>query len=166
MAYRGTNHKGGRPKGKKAQKTIEREEALKQFRERIVRVTGKLQNAQLSLAYGQQFLYVITTHIEGKKRVKDKPKLVTDPDVIRRYLNGEYDDSDDEFYYITTKEPDNKALDSLLDRTYGKAKENLNVKHSGLSLRELYEASQRRKNGSGEGETPQTNETEEEIKSS
>lgn len=166
MAYNGTNHKGGRPKGKKAQKTIEREEGLKLFRERVVRITSKLQNSQISLATGQQFLYVITTHMEGKKRVKDKPRLITDPKTIRAYLDGTFDGNDDEFYYITTKEPDNKALDSLLDRTYGKAKENLNVKHSGLSLKELYEAAQMRRKGSEEEETPQSNETEEDIKSS
>ena len=46
--------------------------------------------------------------------------LVTNPGEIRCYLDGDYD-NDQTYYYITTVTPDNRALDSLLDRTFGKA---------------------------------------------
>lgn len=92
--------------------------------------------AQRTLARGQTFLYKIEKErIEGPKggvSYRSKPpKQVTDPEEVLRYLEREVDkangDIEDEFdrsatyYYITTKEPSNQALDSLLDRTFGKA---------------------------------------------
>lgn len=107
----------GRPRGSKNKLTKEariREESVK---ERVLKSVEELVNAQLSLAKGSNFLYKIKMRNVGNRR-KPEHILVTDPDEIRRFLDGE---TEDEYYYITTKSPDNKAIDSLLDRAFGKA---------------------------------------------
>ncbi len=81
MARAGTNHKGGRPKGKKSPKTLEREAILKAFRERAMRHADVLFNSQITLARGQTFLYKIEKEWvpNGKKGFwrKKRPEMVT-----------------------------------------------------------------------------------------
>ena len=120
--------KGGRPKGRKNDKTIERELVLAEMKDRIGKIAQRLLDAQVSIATGQQFLYKIHTN---KKGIKEKPELITDTSTIEAYLNGELNsdmeakggEESDDYYYITTKEPSNYALDSLFDRTFGKARQ-------------------------------------------
>ena len=82
-------------------------------------------------------MYKIVTTGEGKNE-KRKTELVTDPDEIRNFIdehdgcNGEIDG---EYYFITTEKPDNSALDSLLNRAYGRPKEV--VEHSGEVILKL-----------------------------
>ena len=38
-------------------------------------------------------------------------------------------DDEDDYYFITTERPDNRALDSLFNRTFGKAKETIDMTH-------------------------------------
>lgn len=101
--------------------------------------TDVLVNSRLSLARGQQFLY----RIDKKKVIGPKggvsyqnlpPELVTAEWELQAYLEGlaEGDISDDKdpssaYYYLTTKEPVNAALDSIENRVHGRAKESLDV---------------------------------------
>jgi len=125
---------GGRPKGTKSKATLEKEAVLKAFRERAMSVADQLLDSQLILARGQTFLYKITKELvidkKGKKTYRNrKPKLVIDQAEIEKYLEGLIDEGDknnpkdpkDAYYFITTKEPNNSAIDSILDRTFGKA---------------------------------------------
>lgn len=127
---------GGRPKGVKNQATIEREKALEAFNNRVYSIADSLLNSQQSLAKGQQFLFRIdTVHTKGPKggdiKTKQKPVLVTDEEEIRTYidsLNDPYSNIDeDTYYYITTKEPSNMAIDSLMNRAFGKPKESVEL---------------------------------------
>jgi len=86
--------------------------------------------AQLTLARGQTFLYKIEKYYEGRgdNRVlrRKEPKLVTEQWEIEAYLQGvieggELDDPEATYYFITTRSPDNRAIDSLLDRALGKS---------------------------------------------
>lgn len=141
-AARENGKKGGRPKGKKTQAVLERDAVLKEFRQRVARLTDRLLDAQLTRALGQTFLYKVEKYYEtvtddkGKQRRvlrRKPPELVTEEWEIRAYLDGEVKsvDLDDEgvdpkdpeatYYFLTTKEPDSKAIDSMLNRTFGKA---------------------------------------------
>ena len=126
--------KGGRPKGKKTKVVLEREAILSAFRERAMRHADILFDSQITLARGQTFLYKIEKEKivgpQGGISYKSKrPELVTGQFEIEQYLEGliEEGESDDDkspgatYYYITTKEPSNFAIESLLDRTFGKA---------------------------------------------
>lgn len=122
---------GGRPKGSKAPKTIEREKVMEEIRARVRRTAQRLLDAQYSIALGQQFLFKITQYKNG---TKSKPELITSEEKIRQYLNGELDNEENEYYFITTKEPVNQAIDSLLDRTFGKAVLNIDHTSGGKAL--------------------------------
>jgi len=134
MASGGKRPGSGRKPKSKNKTTLERDAVLKEFRQRVMRKVDLLQDSQFSLARGLQYLY----KIEKKKIVgprggvsyqAQKPVLVTDPEEIRMYIEGELEEGDADdindpaatYYFITTKDPDNKAIDSLLDRTFGKS---------------------------------------------
>lgn len=148
--------KGGRPKGSVDKRTLLRNRVEKKVQEMIVRKSAALVRAGMSVALGQQFVYrideefeddTVRTNKDGEEIVtKGKLKkrvhvLVTDPQEIESALDqmeghGIGGDND-EYYYITTKEPDYKAIDMLMSRAYGKPKESLdlNVEHSFSLLR-------------------------------
>lgn len=133
--------KGGlKKKGKKTAKTLEREIVQNEIQQRVLRSHGVILDSQMSLAKGNNMLFVIKSHMEGKKRVQGKPILVEDRATIEAYLAGELEDEEDEYYFITTKVPDNNAIKDLWDRTFGKPKETIDMKHTGFSLKELYDA--------------------------
>jgi len=126
---------GGRPKGSKSKATLEKEAVLRVFREKVLRSASVLYNSQLHRATGQTFLYKIpkVPIIDSKGKVtgykNGKPKLITEQWEIEDYLNGIVDEGNMEdekdpnatYYFITAKEADNKSIDSMLDRTFGKA---------------------------------------------
>ncbi len=136
MARGGHRPGAGRKKGKKEAKTLEREKVLEGVRQRIMGISHLLVDKQLVLARGQQFLYKIEKEwIKTGKGDKagywrnKKPELVEDESTIRWYLenltdeaNGDVEANDDPsatFYFLTVKEPNNQAIDSMLNRTFG-----------------------------------------------
>ena len=138
--------KGGRPKGTKNPATLERERVLAELRQRTMRVAGVLFDSQLALARGQSYLYKIEKYREkvGKNYVlkKKKPKLVTEQWEIEQYLEGlveegNMQDPEDTYYFIVTRQPNTKAIDSLLDRTFGKAQQNIDFTSGGKAIGEI-----------------------------
>lgn len=134
----------GRKKGSKSQKTLDREKVLAELRERIMKTANLLFDSQISIARGVQFLYKIEKELVigpkgGKKYVSSKPKLVTEQWEIESYLEGKLEDGDENdendpnatYYFITAKEPDNRALDSLLDRAFGKSTQRTEITGAG-----------------------------------
>ena len=119
-ASRENGRKGGRPKGAKSPQTLEREAVAAAFRERVFKKADRLLNAQLTLAEGCSFLFKIV-----KRGKREEHVIVTDPKEIKAYLDGDLDD--EEYRYISTKEPNNQAIDSMLNRTLGKPKETVEV---------------------------------------
>lgn len=114
----GKREGSGRKLGSISKKTAERKEAEKLFTERILKNVDRLFESQMNLALGVSYLFRIDTIQKGNKEVKETVR-VEDPEEIRKYFNDELDS--DSYYYITTKDPDNRSIDSLLDRTFGKA---------------------------------------------
>ena len=138
-ASRFNGQKGGRPIGSKSEKTLEKDRVLAKVKDKILQRAERIIDAQSSLALGQQYLYVIKTETINGKRVKSKPELVTDPETISQFLDGEYGDGDslndeEEYYFISTKEPSNQAIDSMMNRAFGRPTESLDVTSAGLPL--------------------------------
>ena len=127
MKQGGKRKGAGRPKGVVSDEKKAQQEAFKELKLSVLRMQKKLLNAQVGVAQGLTFLYVIRTIEVGKKQVKQKPELVTDQETIEMYLAGELDNEEDEYYFMSTKEPDTKAIDSLLDRVHGKARQNIGL---------------------------------------
>lgn len=92
-------------------------EAGDQFYMRAMR---GLRQAQVALAKGVTFLYVIRT---DKKGNRSKPEIVTDQFVIEQYLADELDNDDEEYFFLATKEPNNEALKDIQNRVFGKPKD-------------------------------------------
>lgn len=140
----------GRKKGK-AKKTIEREQILEMAKNIVAGRTRTLIDTQTLLAVGTIKVFVIRSHWEGqgknRRKVKSKPELVSnEEDIIKvidyEYGEGENPSDDDEYFFVTTKEPDNQAINALLDRTFGKPTENKTLvveKGMGALLDELEE---------------------------
>lgn len=131
---------GAARKGTRNKATVDREKELEEFKNLTARRRKTLWSAQMVLAMGSIQVFRIDTETVGqgknKKTFKKKPVLVTNTEEIIKALDFEYaegDDPNDEetYYFVTTKDAENKAIDSLLDRTFGKAKESVAVEHSG-----------------------------------
>ncbi len=129
---------GGRPKGKKNAKTLEREKVAEAVNQQIFSMARTLIIAQKGSAVGSQYLYKIKTY----KGQRSEPILVTSQDEIENYLRGDYDvdgdkHSDTEYYFLTTKDPETKASDSLLNRALGKAKEMIELSNPDGNLKTI-----------------------------
>jgi len=117
----GKREGAGRQEGSKNKATIEKKIAEQEFKDRVLKSMDKLITSQMNLAQGCQYLFKIN------KKDKSRPERITDPKVIEAYLAGDYDDMGDDYYFLTTEKPDNKALDSLIDRVFGKARQKIGV---------------------------------------
>jgi len=126
----------GRRQGALNKATLTQREAKKQFQERVAKHVDKLFHAQIDLATGEKYLMVIETIGTGTKQ-KRVTNIVTDPETIKQFLDEELDNTDTEYYYMTTKPANNMALDSLLNRSFGKADESLDITTDGQSLQPL-----------------------------
>jgi hypothetical protein len=135
-SWGGKREGAGRPEGSVNETTKLKLEAERELKDRIIGNTQRLLDKQFSLAEGCQYLFVIHTEYDKKgKTHKSKPELVTNPDIIQRFLDGEFEgSSDDEYYFMTTERPDGRALDSLLDRAFGKATQSMDLTSKGKQL--------------------------------
>lgn len=124
----GVRENAGRPLGSENKESHERRVAEQQMVQRIVdNLTGIL-NSQFNLAKGLSYLY----RIDEDKKEHREHVLVEDPEEIKNYLDAqETGDKLDNYYYITTKSPDGRAIDSLIDRAFGKSRQQTDVNISG-----------------------------------
>ncbi len=131
--------KSGNPAGKPAgipnKRTIERKIVEQEFKDRILFNIQDLLTAQLNIAKGTSYLYKIVYHQQGTKSERKEHILVTDPIEIKDFLDELQGDVDgileDTYYYIATKQPDNRALDSLMDRVFGRAIQPMDLSSGG-----------------------------------
>lgn len=135
----------GRKAGSMNKTTAESKIAKKAFIERVNLNVDKLFNAQLDLAVGEKYLMVVKTIGKGAK-ARRETSIVTNPGLIKQYLDDETSlDHDEEYYFMTTKPANNQALDSLVNRSFGKPTEKVDLTSddkpisvlAGLSLEEL-----------------------------
>jgi len=129
----GARQGAGRPEHGKNKSTIEKEEAERQFKERVSKNVDRLFNSQLDLALGEKYLMVITTTGQGTKQRRET-SIVTDPDTIKRFIDEDLEDTDTEYYYMSTKPANNQALEGMMNRAFGRAKESLDVTTGGDKL--------------------------------
>ena len=112
---------GIRMKGLAKLEDIAVEEIENEFKKRVGHSAHKLLNAQMSLALGTQTLYKVVLGVDEKGKPCRKHVMVTDDEEIRAYLDDPDFTNGKDYYYITTKTPDLAAINSALDRLFGKA---------------------------------------------
>ncbi len=134
----------GRPKGKPNQATIDRMAVKKAFQERVAAHADSLFNAQFRLAVGEAFVYHVYYTGSGKNR-KKHTEIVRNPELIRELIDehgdnlgfGTKDSNDqDHYYFVSTTAANNQALEALLNRSFGKADENIDITTGGNALPE------------------------------
>jgi hypothetical protein len=109
----------GMKKGTKIKRTLEKEEALRLYRERVTKHADEIFNAQFSNAKGNVYIYQIIEVDKKKKHI-----LVTDPDEILKVLDANQGQSGlvgEDYFIVTVEKPDNQAIKDMLDRTFGTA---------------------------------------------
>lgn len=126
-------------------------EMKKAFDQRVMGKANNLFNAQASIALGTSYLFRVDKYEvkigKGETEFRKKPAvIVTDPNEIKDYVDfvangGVYNEEDEtEYYYIHTAKPDNNAIDSMLNRTFGRAKETIEIDENiTISLKDLAE---------------------------
>lgn len=126
--------KGGKArKGKKNKNTVEREAIANQIKDVIAMRSHNLINAQTVLGMGAIKVFRIDSYYVGKKKVRKEPVIVTKDDELIKVMDWVYgtqsvDPNDqDTYYFVITKDPDNKAIKDMLDRGFGKATENKTI---------------------------------------
>lgn len=124
---RKNGRKGGRPKGRKNDKTLEKESVATALQQRVLSIADRLLDKELQLAMGQMYLYKIEKYYEGKKLKRKKPKLVTEEYEIaawlEKYVNGEVELNTDPaatYYFFVVRDPNIGALRGLRELAIGK----------------------------------------------
>lgn len=120
----------GRKPGKMEAATIRRMKVLEAYKRKVEKAASILFTKQMELAQGTSYLYRIETDEKGRR---SKPELVTSRITIERYLMEDIDDTA-EYFFIHTERPDNKAIDSMLDRAFGKATQPISGDPDGAPL--------------------------------
>lgn len=116
----------GRPKGKPTQKTLERQKVLEAFNQRVMAKADVLFNAQLMLAVGSMKVFRIDETEGENGRTKREHVHVTDPEEIKALLDeheGMAGTVGGVYYYFTDVSPDNKAIEAMMNRAFGKPTE-------------------------------------------
>ncbi len=130
MGNGGKRPGAGRKKGGSNAKTLAQKAIVDAFNQRVLGHADDLFNAQLKLAIGSQRVFRIDETKDGKGGTKREHVLVTDAEEIKSLLD-EHDGGDGtvdgDYYYFQTVMPDNRALDSLLNRGLGKPKDLLDI---------------------------------------
>jgi hypothetical protein len=119
-------------------RTIETMEVKRKFVERVNKAADRLYNAQLDIALGEKFL-MVRIPINDEKS-KYKTEVVTDPDIIAEYIDDNgvtLNNSGDDYYYMTTRPANNQAIQSMLDRAFGKAPEKIEIEGSFFKANKL-----------------------------
>jgi hypothetical protein len=122
----------GRPKGSKNKATLEQQAVQEAYNQRVMQKADDLFHAQLTLALGSVRFFRVEEVGDGKN-TKRVHVLVTDTDKIKTVLD-ETDGTDgagttigEDYYFVTHILPDNKAIDSMLNRALGKPKDTLDI---------------------------------------
>lgn len=130
MAQHGGKRAGaGKPRGKLSPKTLEKNAVQEAIRQRILKQADALFHAQLVNAVGSiQVFRVDEEERDGK--IKRVHTLVSDTDEIKEVLDAHDGGAgvvNDSYYFVNQIAPDNRAIDSLLDRTFGKATQSIDI---------------------------------------
>lgn len=154
-------NKGGRPRGRRNDKTLKLEKVLKQTEQMVLRKNEELFRAAMIPAMGCVFVFKMEDEVTGKgpkggEYKKRKHVLVRDPheiaealDMISEYGGKDPSDEDSPYYYITVEKPDYRAIDMLWDRGLGRVMEKADVTvHEEFSLKKLAERRKKLDKGS------------------
>ena len=124
---------GGRPKGTKTAKTLEKDRVMEAFRQRAMKMSGILLMSQAQEAIGTyQIIRKDKIYNRKGKTASIKWTVVSDSDEIETVVNefGEMDgkgEIDGKYYMVVQDKPNYRASDAILNRALGKPVETLDL---------------------------------------
>jgi hypothetical protein len=130
MPRGGKRQNAGAPKGTIQRRSLEKSAVARALRERTMAHADNLFNAQLTKAVGSVMVFRVDEEETGGGKTKRVHTHITDPDEIKRVLDkneGGAGIVGKDYYFVTNIAPDNRAIDSMLDRTFGKAMQPVEV---------------------------------------
>lgn len=101
-------------------KEISEEEVEDLFKKRVALHSNAILNSLMNAALGEKYLYKIVMTVGKNGKSYKKHVRVTDPEEIQYYLDNPLETENETYYYISTKEPDINAANSLIDRFMGR----------------------------------------------
>lgn len=129
MPRGGKREGAGAPKGTVQRRTLEKSAVARALRERTMAQADNLFNAQLAKAVGSVMVFRVDEEVSGGK-TKRVHTQITDSNEIKRVLDENESGAGtvgENYYFVTNIPPDNKAIDSMLDRTFGRAVQSIEV---------------------------------------
>ncbi len=130
MPRGGKRANAGAPKGTIQRRSLEKTAVARALRERTMAHADNLFNAQLTKAVGSVMVFRVDEEEIGGGKTKRVHTHITDPDEIKKVLDkneGGAGIVGKDYYFVTNIAPDNRAIDSMLDRTFGKAMQPVEV---------------------------------------
>lgn len=130
MPRGGKRQNAGAPKGTIQRRSLEKSAVARALRERTMAHADNLFNAQLTKAVGSVMVFRVDEEEIGGGKTKRVHTYITDPDEIKKVLDkneGGAGIVGKDYYFVTSIAPDNRAIDSMLDRTFGKAMQPVEV---------------------------------------
>jgi hypothetical protein len=131
MPRGGKRNNAGAPKGTVQRRSLEKAAVARVLRERTMKQADNLFNAQLAKALGSIMIFRIDEEITASGKTKRVHTHVTDLDEIKLVLDETSSQGEgtvgESYYFVTNIPPDNKAIDSMLDRALGKAVQSIEV---------------------------------------
>lgn len=135
-----------------SKKTVLIKDAYKAIQQKIIERSMKLIDTQTLLAQGTIKVFCIHSHWEGsgkkKSLIRDKAYLVEDDEEIIKVIDYQYgggdnpnehahDDDEFDYYFVVTKDPDNRAIKDQLDRIGLKSPDKLDVTSGGKVIKQI-----------------------------
>ncbi len=130
MARGGKRANAGAPKGTIQRRSLEKSAVARALRERTMAHADNLFNAQLAKAVGSVMVFRVDEEEIGGGKTKRIHTHITNADEIKRVLDeneGGAGRVGTDYYFVTNIPPDTRAIDSMLDRTFGKATQPVEV---------------------------------------
>ncbi|MDD5065208.1 MAG: hypothetical protein PHQ35_10690 [Phycisphaerae bacterium] len=119
---------GGKKKGTKNKKTIEKEKALELYKQEHLKKLRPLITAQQELAMGEVVMLqrkLVKNQKTGKLERSGELTQVRDASEVIRLLNS--DGRGEDWHLIFTKDPNAKAQEDIFNRVFGKPKEEIDI---------------------------------------
>ncbi len=129
---------GGRTPGSKNRNTIAKEKALENYYQSMLNELGPITKAQQSIAQGLMVVLRPCLLMDPKTRKMGRTgelKRVIDPKEIEELFNSKSVGKD--YHIVFAKDPNPKAIQDILDRLFGKAKEQVDINFKAKELKEI-----------------------------
>lgn len=138
-APKGHKKWGGKKKGTKNKKTIEKAKALEVYQQAILKELKPLMSAHFAVAKGTQIIIARDKVWDDKKKRKVRKGRwvrITRLDDILELMNSP-DKEGEDYYIIYTQDPNPKALEDLMNRVFGKPKEEVDISLTLKNLKDI-----------------------------